>query len=89
MTQTLKMSPSPGAPDAGGPQATAPAPPPDAPRRRRWLLAFWVTVLVAFLAPSPGKMTFETKLGVATDPWRFLTDRPPLKRRTKRESVSR
>lgn len=74
MTQTLKMSPSPGAPDAGGPQATAPAPPPDAPRRRRWLLAFWATVLVAFLAPSPGKMTFETKLGVATDPWRFLTD---------------
>ncbi|MFF0628877.1 alpha-(1-_3)-arabinofuranosyltransferase family protein [Streptomyces sp. NPDC004296] len=74
MTQTLKMSPSPGAPDAGGTAATAPAPPPDAPRRRRWLLAFWVTVLVAFLAPSPGKMTFETKLGVATDPWRFLAD---------------
>ncbi|SHK72182.1 alpha-(1-_3)-arabinofuranosyltransferase domain-containing protein [Streptomyces yunnanensis] len=74
MTQTLKMSPSPGAPDAGGTPATAPAPPPDAPRRRRWLLAFWAAVLVAFLAPSPGKMTFETKLGVAADPGRFLAD---------------
>ncbi|MFF2811650.1 alpha-(1-_3)-arabinofuranosyltransferase family protein [Streptomyces sp. NPDC058000] len=74
MTQTLKMSPSPGAPDAGGTPATAPAPPPDAPRRRRWLLAFWAATLVAFLAPSPGKTTFETKLGVATDPWRFLAD---------------
>ncbi|MFK0290834.1 alpha-(1-_3)-arabinofuranosyltransferase family protein [Streptomyces sp. NPDC090442] len=74
MTQTLQKSPSPGAPDAGGTPATAPAPPPDEPRRRRWLFAFWAAVLVAFLAPSPGKTTFETKLGVAVDPWRFLTD---------------
>ncbi|WP_274915846.1 alpha-(1-_3)-arabinofuranosyltransferase domain-containing protein [Streptomyces sp. WZ-12] len=74
MTQTLQKSPSPGAPDAGGTPVTAPAPPPDEPRRRRWLFAFWAAVLVAFLAPSPGKMTFETKLGVAVDPWRFLTD---------------
>ncbi|WP_438488126.1 alpha-(1-_3)-arabinofuranosyltransferase domain-containing protein [Streptomyces sp. S186] len=74
MTQTLKMPPPPGAPDAGGTPATAPAPPPGEPRRRRWLFAFWAAVLVAFLAPSPGKTTFETKLGVALDPWRFLTD---------------
>ncbi|MEW1658773.1 alpha-(1-_3)-arabinofuranosyltransferase family protein [Streptomyces sp. NPDC093707] len=74
MTQTLKMSPSPGAPDASGTPATAPAPPPDGPRRRRWLLAFWAATLVAFLIPSPGKMTFETKLGVAAAPWRFLTE---------------
>ncbi|MFI1204273.1 alpha-(1-_3)-arabinofuranosyltransferase family protein [Streptomyces sp. NPDC020883] len=74
MTQTLKMSPSPGAPDAGGTPATAPAPPPGEPRRRRWLFAFWAAVLIAFLVPSAGRTTFETKLGVALDPWRFLTD---------------
>ncbi|RCG24290.1 DUF3367 domain-containing protein [Streptomyces diacarni] len=60
------------------PQAPAPAPrtgpPHEAPRGRRWLFGFWAAVLVAFLAPSPGKMTFETKLGVAADPGRFLGD---------------
>ncbi|MGW6391485.1 alpha-(1-_3)-arabinofuranosyltransferase domain-containing protein [Streptomyces sp. NPDC055103] len=44
------------------------------PRGRRLLFGFWAAVLVAFLAVSPGKMTFETKLGVALDPWRFLGD---------------
>ncbi|MEU9706083.1 alpha-(1-_3)-arabinofuranosyltransferase [Streptomyces sp. NPDC047981] len=44
------------------------------PRGRRLLFGFWAVVLVSFLAVSPGKMTFETKLGVALDPWRFLGD---------------
>ncbi|MEU2787367.1 alpha-(1-_3)-arabinofuranosyltransferase family protein [Streptomyces sp. NPDC007100] len=74
MTQTLQSS-SPGSPDAGGTPASAPgAPPPGPPRSRRWLLGFWAAAFVLFLVPSSGKMTFETKLGVATDPWRFLGD---------------
>ncbi|MET7637970.1 alpha-(1-_3)-arabinofuranosyltransferase family protein [Streptomyces sp. NPDC005438] len=59
------------------PQAPAPAPDPapaERPLSRKWLLGFWAAVFVAFLAKSPGKMTFETKLGVATDPWKFLAD---------------
>ncbi|MFF1508350.1 alpha-(1-_3)-arabinofuranosyltransferase family protein [Streptomyces sp. NPDC058326] len=60
------------------PRVPQPGPtPPDAsgePRGRRLLFGFWAVVLVAFLAVSPGKMTFETKLGVALDPWRFLGD---------------
>ncbi|QDY81398.1 alpha-(1-_3)-arabinofuranosyltransferase [Streptomyces qinzhouensis] len=48
--------------------------PPDGPRSRRWLLGFWAVVFVLFLAVSPGRMTFETKLGVATDPWQFIAD---------------
>ncbi|MGW0394002.1 alpha-(1-_3)-arabinofuranosyltransferase domain-containing protein [Streptomyces sp. NPDC003042] len=44
------------------------------PRGRRLLFGFWAVVLVAFLSVSPGKMTFETKLGVALDPWRFIGD---------------
>ncbi|MGP3979793.1 alpha-(1-_3)-arabinofuranosyltransferase domain-containing protein [Streptomyces sp. KR80] len=52
----------------------APPPAPDRPWGRRWLLGFWAAVLVAFLAVSPGKMTFETKLGVALDPLKFLGD---------------
>lgn len=48
--------------------------PPDGPRSRRWLLGFWAVVFVLFLAVSPGRMTFETKLGVATDPWGFMAD---------------
>ncbi|MFB7375182.1 alpha-(1-_3)-arabinofuranosyltransferase [Streptomyces sp. NPDC056222] len=44
------------------------------PRGRRLLFGFWAVVLVSFLAVSPGKTTFETKLGVALDPWRFLGD---------------
>ncbi|MEU8685410.1 alpha-(1-_3)-arabinofuranosyltransferase family protein [Streptomyces sp. NPDC048611] len=74
MTQTLRPFPSPGSPDTGGRPGPAPAPPPGPPRRRRWLFAFWALALAGFLAPAPGKMTFETKLGVATDPWRFLAD---------------
>ncbi|MEU4686914.1 alpha-(1-_3)-arabinofuranosyltransferase domain-containing protein [Streptomyces xinghaiensis] len=46
----------------------------EAPHRRRLLFGFWAVVLVCFLAVSPGKMTFETKLGVALDPQRFLGD---------------
>ncbi|WP_455359200.1 alpha-(1-_3)-arabinofuranosyltransferase domain-containing protein [Streptomyces sp. SYSU K21746] len=45
-----------------------------APHGRRLLFGFWAVVLVSFLAVSPGKMTFETKLGVALDPQRFLGD---------------
>ncbi|MFI0709692.1 alpha-(1-_3)-arabinofuranosyltransferase family protein [Streptomyces inhibens] len=74
MTQTLRPSPSPGSPDAGGRPTPSPAPPPGPPRRRRWLLAFWALALAGFLAPAPGRMTFETKLGVTTDPWKFLGD---------------
>ncbi|MFI1499725.1 alpha-(1-_3)-arabinofuranosyltransferase family protein [Streptomyces platensis] len=74
MTQTLRPFPSPGSPDGGGRPTPAPAPPPGRPRPRRWLFAFWALALAGFLAPSPGKMTFETKLGVTTDPWRFLAD---------------
>ncbi|MFD8543932.1 alpha-(1-_3)-arabinofuranosyltransferase family protein [Streptomyces sp. NPDC059649] len=74
MTQTLRPSPSPGSPDAGGRTAPVPAPSPGRPRSRRWLLAFWALTLAGFLAPAPGRMTFETKLGVTTDPWQFLGD---------------
>ncbi|MGX2997382.1 alpha-(1-_3)-arabinofuranosyltransferase domain-containing protein [Streptomyces sp. JNUCC 64] len=48
--------------------------PAGAPRRRRWLAGFWAVVFVLFVAAAPGRMTFETKLGVALDPWRFLGD---------------
>ncbi|MEU8955420.1 alpha-(1-_3)-arabinofuranosyltransferase [Streptomyces sp. NPDC048518] len=44
------------------------------PRSRRWLLGFWAVVFVAFLAVHPGRMTFDTKLGVTVDPWQFLSD---------------
>ncbi|MGW8376302.1 alpha-(1-_3)-arabinofuranosyltransferase family protein [Streptomyces sp. ODS28] len=47
-------------------------PPPERPCRRSLLLLVWALLFVAFLAKSPGKMTFETKLGVALDPFRFL-----------------
>ncbi|NLU69237.1 alpha-(1-_3)-arabinofuranosyltransferase family protein [Streptomyces sp. HNM0574] len=61
-------------PDAGRP-GTAPAPAePGGRRHRGWLLGVWAALFAAFLAKSPGRMTFETKLGVATDPWRFLGD---------------
>jgi arabinofuranan 3-O-arabinosyltransferase len=46
----------------------------EAPRGRRLLFGFWAVVLVSFIAVSPGRMTFETKLGVALDPQRFLGD---------------
>ncbi|MCX5203299.1 alpha-(1-_3)-arabinofuranosyltransferase [Streptomyces sp. NBC_00237] len=71
MTSTLQAPPGP-------PSHAAPVPggrgPDDGPRSRRWLLGFWAAVLVAFLAVSPGRMTFETKLGVAADPFRFIAD---------------
>ncbi|MEU6115129.1 alpha-(1-_3)-arabinofuranosyltransferase family protein [Streptomyces sp. NPDC047117] len=75
MTQTLATSRSPGSPVPGSTPLSAPGgPPPERPRRRSWLLAFWAVSFVAFLAPSPGRMTFETKLGVALAPWKFLGD---------------
>nr|WP_308312836.1 alpha-(1->3)-arabinofuranosyltransferase family protein [Streptomyces sp. ISL-1] len=56
------------------PTAGATQPPAGGPRRRSWLLAFWAAVFVAFLSVSPGRMTFETKLPVAADPWKFIGD---------------
>lgn len=47
---------------------------PDQPCGKGWIFGFWAIVFVAFLLPSAGKMTFETKLAVATDPWRFVSD---------------
>lgn len=75
MTTSAISPPAPA--DPGRPQharAAGTPPPEDRPRDRRWLLAFWLTALVGFLVSSPGKMTFDTKLGVVTDPWRFLGD---------------
>ncbi|MFF7245142.1 alpha-(1-_3)-arabinofuranosyltransferase family protein [Embleya sp. NPDC008237] len=69
---TLSLPPArPGRPPAEAPPAEPPA---DRPRRRIWLPAFWAVVFVAFLAKAPGRMTFETKLGVVTDPWKFIGD---------------
>ncbi|MBA2805908.1 DUF3367 domain-containing protein [Streptomyces sp. KM273126] len=69
MTSTVQAPPpAPARPD--GPARR----PPEGPRSRRWLLAFWAVVFVLFLAVRPGRMTFETKLGVALDPWQFLSD---------------
>ncbi|MFI5660553.1 alpha-(1-_3)-arabinofuranosyltransferase family protein [Streptomyces sp. NPDC051684] len=53
--------------------ATHPEPGPG-PRSRRWLLTFWAVLFVAFCAVQPGRATFETKLGVSQDPWKFLGD---------------
>ncbi|MEU1280710.1 alpha-(1-_3)-arabinofuranosyltransferase family protein [Streptomyces sp. NPDC005805] len=71
MTSTIPARPpaAPPGPEPAG--ATAPGP---RPRSRRWLLGFWAAVFAAFLAAAPGRMTFETKLGVVTDPWRFIGD---------------
>ncbi|MFK0149935.1 alpha-(1-_3)-arabinofuranosyltransferase family protein [Streptomyces griseus] len=62
------------APEGAGPASPGPADGPPTPRSRRWLLGFWAAVFAAFLAVSPGRMTFDTKLGVVVDPWRFLGD---------------
>ncbi|MFJ9110347.1 alpha-(1-_3)-arabinofuranosyltransferase family protein [Streptomyces sp. NPDC102283] len=62
------------APEGAGPAPSGPADGPPTPRSRRWLLGFWAAVFAAFLAVSPGRMTFDTKLGVVVDPWRFLGD---------------
>ncbi|MFH9740268.1 alpha-(1-_3)-arabinofuranosyltransferase family protein [Streptomyces roseolus] len=71
MTSLVPVRPP--APPGPGSGTGAAAP---GPRRasRRWLLGFWAAVFAAFLAVSPGRMTFDTKLGVVTDPWRFLAD---------------
>ncbi|MGW0733754.1 alpha-(1-_3)-arabinofuranosyltransferase domain-containing protein [Streptomyces sp. NPDC002851] len=73
MTSTAVQAPQlpPQTPD---PATGTRAGPPEEPRSRRWLFGFWAVVFVAFLAVSPGRMTFETKLGVAADPWKFLGD---------------
>lgn len=62
------------APEGAGPAPSGPADGSPTPRSRRWLLGFWAAVFAAFLAVSPGRMTFDTKLGVVVDPWRFLGD---------------
>ncbi|GAA4999780.1 alpha-(1-_3)-arabinofuranosyltransferase [Streptomyces siamensis] len=69
MTSTVQAPP----PAAVRPATTA-AGPPQGPRSRRWLLGFWAVVFVLFLAVHPGRATFDTKLGVALDPWQFLSD---------------
>lgn len=63
------------APPPAAVRPTAGAPEPGrGPRSRRWLFGFWAVVFVLFLAVKPGRMTFDTKLGVAVDPWQFLSD---------------
>ncbi|MFF0199624.1 alpha-(1-_3)-arabinofuranosyltransferase family protein [Streptomyces sp. NPDC005017] len=69
MTTTVQTPP----PAAVPTSATAPGPP-EEPRSRRWLLGFWAVVLTLFLAVQPGRQTFDTKLGVTTDPGQFLAD---------------
>ncbi|GGN56491.1 coagulation factor 5/8 type [Streptomyces albiflavescens] len=69
MTSTVQAPP----PAAVRPAATTSGPP-EGPRSRRWLLGFWAVVFVLFLAVHPGRTTFDTKLGVALDPWQFLSD---------------
>lgn len=69
MTNTVQAPPpAPVRPAGPGPR------PGEGPRSRRWLLGFWAVVFVLFLIISPGRMTFETKLGVALDPIQFLSD---------------
>ena len=69
MTSTVQAPP----PAATRPLAPDPGPA-QGPRSRRWLLGFWAVVLVLFLAVDPGRQTFDTKLGVALAPRRFLSD---------------
>ncbi|WP_371600961.1 alpha-(1-_3)-arabinofuranosyltransferase family protein [Streptomyces sp. NBC_00564] len=69
MTSTVQAPP----PAAVRPVATTSGPP-EGPRSRRWLLGFWAVVFVLFLVVHPGRTTFDTKLGVALDPWQFLSD---------------
>ncbi|WSQ08794.1 DUF3367 domain-containing protein [Streptomyces sp. NBC_01231] len=61
-------------PPAAVPSTAIMSGPPEGPRSRRWLLGFWAVVFVLFLAVQPGRQTFDTKLGVTTDPGRFLSD---------------
>ena len=69
MTTTVQAPPP-----AAVPTARATAGPPEGPRSRRWLVGFWAVVFVLFLVVHPGRQTFDTKLGVALDPWQFLSD---------------
>ncbi|MEU9186291.1 alpha-(1-_3)-arabinofuranosyltransferase [Streptomyces sp. NPDC048484] len=69
MTSTVQAPP----PATTRPLAPDPGPEQE-PRSRRWLLGFWAVVLVLFLAVDPGRQTFDTKLGVALAPRRFLAD---------------
>lgn len=48
--------------------------PEERPRSRRWLFGFYAVVLLLFVIAAPGLITFETKLGVAVDPWKFMGD---------------
>ncbi|WP_030043731.1 alpha-(1-_3)-arabinofuranosyltransferase domain-containing protein, partial [Streptomyces resistomycificus] len=61
-------------PPAAVPTTAMMSGPPEGPSSRRWLLGFWAVVFVLFLAVRPGRQTFDTKLGVTTDPGRFLAD---------------
>ncbi|MCF2540011.1 DUF3367 domain-containing protein [Streptomyces sp. FB2] len=70
MTTTTVQAP----PPAAAPTSAPSAGPPEGPRSRRWLLGFWAVVFALFLAVRPGRQTFDTKLGVTTDPGRFLGD---------------
>ncbi|MEV6316181.1 alpha-(1-_3)-arabinofuranosyltransferase family protein [Streptomyces sp. NPDC051776] len=68
MSSTVQVPPQAPAPSA------VPPPAPERPCGRGWLAAFWVLALIAFGSVSPGKTTFETKLGVALEPLRFIGD---------------
>ncbi|SDK58872.1 alpha-(1-_3)-arabinofuranosyltransferase domain-containing protein [Streptomyces indicus] len=72
MTSTVQSPQLP--PQAPAPTAPPASGPPEGPRSRRWLLGFWAVVFVLFLAAAPGRMTFDTKLGVNVDPWKFFSD---------------
>ncbi|MFD3698932.1 alpha-(1-_3)-arabinofuranosyltransferase family protein [Streptomyces sp. NPDC058646] len=54
------------------PDAPPSRPRPEPRAGRRWLAAFWLLVLSAFLAAAPGRIAFDTKLAVALDPVGFL-----------------
>ncbi|MFB8243557.1 alpha-(1-_3)-arabinofuranosyltransferase family protein [Streptomyces sp. NPDC055952] len=69
MTTTVQAPPP-----AAVPRPAAAARPPEGPRSRRWLLGFWAVAFTLFLLVRPGRQTFDTKLGVTTDPGRFLGD---------------
>ncbi|MCX4663657.1 alpha-(1-_3)-arabinofuranosyltransferase domain-containing protein [Streptomyces uncialis] len=72
MTST---APAAQAPPPAAPRTTSTTEgPPGVPRSRRWLAGFWAVVFTLFLVVSPGRMTFDTKLGVTVDPWQFLGD---------------
>jgi arabinofuranan 3-O-arabinosyltransferase len=44
----------------------------------RWAVVVWVLVLAALIAAGPGRMTFDTKLGVDIDPVGFYRQLWPL-----------